>query len=90
MPGKQVGGGLLDHPGDVCGRIALPQGGQGRQGMDDIADGAQFDDQDVQDASLSMIHFTASSRSAAIWTGRTTLAPPFVPGAASVSAAAFP
>ena len=47
MVREQIGGRLLDDPGDIRVGIETPQGGQRRQGVDDVADGAQFDDQDV-------------------------------------------
>lgn len=41
------GGRFLDHPGDVRIRKMISNGVQGGKGVDDISDGAQFNDQDV-------------------------------------------
>ena len=56
----QVRGRLLDDPGDMGVRKALAQRGERGQGMDNIADGAEFDDQNVHFSRSFMIHVTAS------------------------------
>ena len=35
----------IDDPGDLCGRVSVADGGDGRQGVNDIAEGAWLDDE---------------------------------------------
>ncbi len=71
MARQQIGGCLLDDPGNVGVGMAAAEGGERRQRVDHIADGAQFDDQDVHGLRFLRIHCTPARRSPAMCTGRT-------------------
>ena len=47
MTGYNISRRLFDHPGDMGLGIMTPQAVESRQGMDDVADGACFDNKNM-------------------------------------------